>query len=78
MRAFFTFMPSGGHDLDGERRIPEPGGRLAVADLATVLALGRQEDLEPAQAVRVARQCVQGLDVVFLRESLAAASGVQG
>lgn len=75
---FIKFVPAGGNDLDGEWCILERGMRLAVADLATVPALGRQEDLEPTQAVHLARKCVQGLEVLALRDGLAVASGVQG
>lgn len=52
--------------------------RLAVADLASVPELGRQEHLEPTQAVHLARKCVQGLEVLLLRDGITVASGVQG
>lgn len=79
MRAvFIKLMPAGGHDLDGEWRILERGLRLAIPDLSGVPTLGRQEDLELAQAVQLARQCVQGLEVMLLGDGLIGAPGMQG
>lgn len=69
-------MPARRHDLDIERRILKRFGRLAVADLAIVLAFGGQEDLKLAQVIQLACQSVQGLEFMFLRDGLAAAPGM--
>lgn len=80
-------MPARRHDLHCHGRqciIPQRRGRLAVAELAIIVAPGREEDLEPAQAapaaahMHLARQGVQGLEGVPPGDDLAAAAGVQG
>lgn len=79
VRTVVELMPAGGHDLDGDGRPLQRGRRAAAADLATTGgALRREEDLEPAQAARLAREGVQGLKVLPLGEPRAAPPGVQG
>lgn len=69
-------MPARRHDLDVEWRVLKRGGRLAIGYLAIGLAFGGQENLKLAQVIQFSRQSVQGLELMFLRDGLAAALGV--
>lgn len=72
MQTVIALMPAGRHDLDSKGGVLKRCVRLAVADLAIDLAPGRQEDLKLAQAIQLARQRVEGFEVFFLRDGLAA------
>lgn len=66
MRTVPELMPAGRYDPGGEGRVPQQRGHIAVAKLAALHALGGEEDLEPAQAACLARQRVQGLELLLL------------